>query len=99
MMQMNEAVTRGQVHTFKAILNATKDCKTDEEFLAAVRAVLGEEDRIMNIVIAVALLIMLIVHIGKKNSDPRSAQKNHKHDDPDWIDELEVLDAVWDDSI
>ena len=59
----------------------------------------AEEDRIMNIVIAVALLIMLIVHIGKKNSDPRPAQKNHKHDDPDWIDELEVLDAVWDDSI
>lgn len=53
----------------------------------------------MNIVIAVALLIMLIVHIGKKNSDPRPTQKNHKHDDPDWIDELEVLDAVWDDSI
>lgn len=29
---------------YKALLEATKDCKTDEEFLAAVRAVLGEED-------------------------------------------------------
>ena len=26
------------------LLEATKDCKTGEEFLAAVRAVLGEED-------------------------------------------------------
>lgn len=33
-----------QEQTFKALLEATKDCRTDEEYLAAVRAVLGEED-------------------------------------------------------
>ena len=30
--------------TAEKLLEATKDCKTDEEFLAAVRAVLEKED-------------------------------------------------------
>ena len=29
---------------YRALLEATKDCKTDEEYLAAVRAVLEKED-------------------------------------------------------
>ena len=33
-----------QESEYLALLEATQDCKTDEEFLAAVRAVLGEED-------------------------------------------------------
>ena len=35
-----------QEQTFKALLESTKECKTDEEFLAAVRAVLGEKGKI-----------------------------------------------------
>lgn len=53
----------------------------------------------MNIAIAVALLIMLIVHIGKKNGETQSAPKNTGPDDLGWIDELEVLDAIMDDFI
>ena len=33
-----------QEQTFKALLEVTQDCKTDEEFLTAVRAVLEKED-------------------------------------------------------
>ena len=33
-----------QESEYLALLEATKDCITDEEYLAAVRAVLGEED-------------------------------------------------------
>ena len=51
----------------------------------------------MNIAIAAALLILLIVHIGKKKSPARSAAKKAELDEPDWIDELEILDAVMDD--
>lgn len=29
---------------YRALLEATKDCKTDEQYLAAVRAVLEKED-------------------------------------------------------
>ena len=50
----------------------------------------------MNIAIAVALLIMLFVHIGKKNTP---APKKSERDDLAWIDELEVLDAIMGDSI
>ena len=52
------------------------------------------EDRLMNIVIAVALLILLILHIGKKN---KPAQKKPERDNLAWIDELEILDAIMDD--
>ena len=50
----------------------------------------------MNIAIAVALLIMLIVHIGKKN---KPAPRKPERDDLFWIDELEVLDAIMDDFV
>ena len=33
-----------QESQYRALLDATQDCKTDVEFLTAVRAVLGEED-------------------------------------------------------
>ena len=33
-----------QASEYLALLEATKNCKTDEEFLAAVRAVLQKED-------------------------------------------------------
>jgi len=35
----------------------------------------------MHIAIAVALLIMLLVHIGKKNKPAQPAPKKAKHDD------------------
>ena len=44
----------------------------------------------MNIAIAVALLIMLLVHIGKKNKATQTAPKNTNRDDIAWIDELEI---------
>ena len=50
----------------------------------------------MNIAIAVALLIMLFVHIGKKN---KPAPKSAERDALAWIDELEVLDAIMDDFV
>ena len=53
----------------------------------------------MNIAIAVALLIMLIVHIGKKNKTAQYAPKSSGRDDLAWIDELEVLDAIMDDFV
>ena len=53
----------------------------------------------MNIVIAVTLLIMLVVHIGKKNKPAQPAPKNKGKDDLFWIDELEVLDAIMDDFV
>lgn len=53
----------------------------------------------MNIAIAVALLIMLIVHIGNKNKPEQPAPKKPERDDLAWIDELEVLDAVMDDFV
>lgn len=53
----------------------------------------------MNIAIAVALLILLIVHIGKKNNATQPAPKTPERDDLDWIDELEVLDAIMDDFV
>ena len=53
----------------------------------------------MNIVIAAALLIMLIVHIGKKNRSAQPAPKKSKKDDLAWIDELEILDAALDDFV
>ena len=51
----------------------------------------------MNIAVAAALLILLLVHIGKKNGEMQSAPKKTGPDDLGWIDELEVLDAVMDD--
>lgn len=53
----------------------------------------------MNIAIAVALLIMLIVHIGKKNKPAHPAPKQPEKDELAWIDELEVLDAIMDDFV
>ena len=53
----------------------------------------------MNIAIAVTLLIMLLVHIGKKNKPAQPAPKNARLDDLAWIDELEILDAIMDDSV
>lgn len=53
----------------------------------------------MNIAIAVALLIMLIVHIGKKNKPAQQAPKTTERDDLAWIDELEILDAIMDDFV
>ena len=53
----------------------------------------------MNIAVAVALLIMLIVHIGKKNKAVQPAPKKPEQDDLAWIDELEVLDAIMDDFV
>ena len=53
----------------------------------------------MNIAIAAALLIMLIMHIRKKSKAPQPAPKKPERDDLAWIDELEVLDAVMDDLI
>ena len=53
----------------------------------------------MNIAIAVALLILLIVHIGKKNKLAQPAPKTPEKDDLAWIDDLEVLDAIMDDFV
>ena len=53
----------------------------------------------MNIAVAVALLILLIVHIGKKSKPAQPAPKTLEKDDLDWIDELEVLDAIMDDFV
>lgn len=53
----------------------------------------------MNIAIAVALLIMLLVHIGKKNKPAQTAPKKPEKDDLAWIDELEILDAIMDDFV
>ena len=53
----------------------------------------------MNIAIAVALLIMLLVHIGKKSKPAQPAPKKPERDDLAWIDELEVLDAIMDDFV
>ena len=53
----------------------------------------------MNIAIAVALLIMLLVHIGKKNKPAQHAPKKPEKDELEWIDELEVLDAIMDDFV
>ena len=53
----------------------------------------------MNIAIAVALLIMLIVHIGKKSKPTQPAPKKPERDDLGWIDELEILDAIMEDFI
>lgn len=43
---INMIIDSGMDHQMVSALlhEATKNCKTDEEFLAAVRAVLGEED-------------------------------------------------------
>lgn len=53
----------------------------------------------MNIAIAAALLIMLLVHIGKKNKPAQPEPKKPEKDDLAWIDELEVLDAIMDDFV
>ena len=53
----------------------------------------------MNIAIAVALLLMLVVHIGKKNRPAQPSPKSSGRDDLAWIDELEVLDAIMDDFV
>ena len=53
----------------------------------------------MNIAIAVALLIMLIVHIGKKDTPAQAVPKKSERDDLTWIDELEALDAIMDDFV
>ena len=53
----------------------------------------------MNIAIAVALLIMLIWQIRKKNKPAQPAPKKPERDDLAWIDELEVLDAIMDDFV
>ena len=50
----------------------------------------------MNIAVAVALLIMLPMHIGKKN---KPAPKKPEKDELAWIDELEILDAIMDDFV
>ena len=53
----------------------------------------------MTFTIAVALLIMLLVHIGKKSKPAQPAPKTPEKDDLAWIDELEVLDAIMDDFV
>ena len=53
----------------------------------------------MNIAIAVALLILLIVHIGEKSKAVQPAPKIKGKDDLAWIDDLEVLDAIMDDFV
>ena len=46
----------------------------------------------MNVVLAVALLIWLLSRAGKRRGARRA-------DKPDWIDELELLDAATDDFV
>lgn len=51
----------------------------------------------MHIVVAVALLVMLFAHIGRKNRSPRTDSGKEERKDLNRIDELEILDAVLDD--
>lgn len=53
----------------------------------------------MHIVIAIALLVMLLAHIRRKDSTTQPVRDEKKRDDLKWIDELEILDAVMDDYI
>ncbi len=53
----------------------------------------------MNIVIAAALLILLLIHAGRMGKTPRKAAEKNRPDAPDWIDELEILDAATDDFV
>ena len=53
----------------------------------------------MNITVAVALLVMLLVYIGETPRAAQSAPKRSEADDHAWIDELENLDAMTDDFI
>ena len=53
----------------------------------------------MNIMIAIALLVMLLIHIGGKGRAASAAPRKTKKDELGWIDELELLDAATDDFI
>ena len=51
----------------------------------------------MHIVVAVALLVMLFAHIGRKNRSPETDSVKEERNDLNRIDELEILDVVLDD--
>ena len=55
----------------------------------------------MNIMLAFVLLILLAVHIEKKDKSVKAERADCKaaNDDLDWIDELKILDAATDDFI
>ncbi len=55
----------------------------------------------MNIILAFVLLILLVVHIEKKDKPVKAERAARKaaNDDLNWIDELEILDAATDDFI
>ena len=51
----------------------------------------------MNIVIAVALLALLLVHIGEQSHCPAQRKTRAGNEEElDWIDELELFDAALD---
>lgn len=51
----------------------------------------------MNIVIAVALLALLLVHIGEQSHRPAQGKTRAGNEEElDWIDELELFDAALD---
>lgn len=56
-----------------------------------------KEDSPMNIVIAVALLALLLVHIGEQSHRPAQRKTRARNEEElDWIDELELFDAALD---
>ena len=59
----------------------------------------SERGKHMNIAIVAALLVLLIVQIGKKNRSAQEAAKKTGPDELAWIDELEVLNAITDDFV
>ena len=56
-----------------------------------------KEDSPMNIVIAVALLALLLVHIGEQSHRPAQRKTRAGNEEElDWIDELELFDVALD---
>lgn len=53
----------------------------------------------MNVIIAIALLILLLVHIGEKGRAAQDTQRKRQTDELGWIDEPELLDAATDDFV
>ncbi len=53
----------------------------------------------MNIVLAAAILLLLLVHVGQENGPARNASGQSKENGLDFLDELEIPDAATDDFI
>ena len=81
------------------LMAAGTACMIKAEERQMERSLGKRRDHGMNIVLAAAILLLLLVHVGQENGPARNAPGQSKENGLDFLDELEILDAATDDFI